>query len=227
MTIRVVAITDVSLLGDDPRAAFARAVEGCPAGSVMIQIRAKHLDGGPLLALARAAAETGFPMAINDRVDVALAARIPNVVAVHLPENGLSITDVRSLGIQSLEATLGMGGRALTIGVSRHSIDGVAEAVEQGADVVQLGPIWDTPTKGPALGTGSLATARHHIELSGRACRLVAVGGIDSPARAREAVLGGAHAVALIRAAWTGGSLLPYVTAVDDALAFRDLRADR
>jgi thiamine-phosphate pyrophosphorylase len=113
------------------------------------------------------------------------------------------------------------------VGASRHSADAAAAAVEQGADLVQLGPIWDTPNKGPALGTRALATARPRFDLSGRHSRLVAVGGIDSPDRAREAVLAGAHAVALIRAAWTGASLRPFVTAVDDALSSRDMRADR
>jgi thiamine-phosphate pyrophosphorylase len=206
--VRVVAITDVSLLGADPRAAIARAVDGCPAGSVVIQIRAKHLDGAAVLALARAAAEAApaMPLAINDRVDVALAARIPNVVAVHLPEDGLSIADVRSLGIQQL-----------AIGASRHTVDAVALAVSAGVDLVQLGPLWNTPGKGPPLGTDALGAARLHIEQTNHLCRLVAVGGIDSVDRAREAVRGGAHAVALIRAAWTGASLAPFVTAVSDS----------
>ena len=60
---------------------------------------------------------------------------------------------------------------------------------------MQLGPIWETPSKGPPLGPGVLAFAR--------AARLIAVGGIDTPARVREAIAGGADGVAVIRAAWT------------------------
>jgi thiamine monophosphate synthase len=43
---------------------------------------------------------------------------------------------------------------------------------------------------------------------------LVAIGGIDSPARARAAATAGASAVAVIRAAWSGSSLAPFVAAV-------------
>ena len=60
---------------------------------------------------------------------------------------------------------------------------------------MQLGPIWETPGKGPPLGTGDLAFARR--------ARLIAVGGIDTPARAAEAIAAGADGVAMIRAAWT------------------------
>ena len=51
--------------------------------------------------------------------------------------------------------------------------------------------------------------------------KLVAIGGIDSPERARDAAMAGADAVAVIRAAWSGGSLVPYVTAVDAGRALR------
>ena len=39
-----------------------------------------------------------------------------------------------------------------------------------------------------------------------------------------DVALAGADAVAVIRAAWTGDSLVPYVTAVDAGLALRDAR---
>ena len=58
---------------------------------------------------------------------------------------------------------------------------------------MQLGPIFATPGKGPPLGVESLAI--------GPARRLVAVGGIDSPERARAAIAAGADAIAVIRAA--------------------------
>ncbi|MGE0872027.1 MAG: thiamine phosphate synthase [Kofleriaceae bacterium] len=190
--VRVVAITDRRLMGDGPRgfaAAIERALRGCPPGSVVVQVREKDLDGGPLLELVRIA--TGYaPVSVNDRVDVALAA---NAAAVQLPERGMSVADARSLF-------------AGVIGVSRHAAD-----AGTGADLVQLGPIWPTPSKPDRpLGTAALGAP------AGGA-RIVAVGGIDSPARAGEAVAAGADVVAVIRAAWTHDSLAAMVSAVDEA----------
>ncbi len=177
--------------------AIARAVRGCPPGSVLVQVREKDLDGGPLLELVQIARRYAFVI-VNDRVDIALAA---GALAVHLPENGLSVAEARALfdGV---------------VGVSRHTAAALADL--GGADLVQLGPIFATPSKPgvPPLGTDVLATPHG-------TAKLVAVGGIDTPERAREAARAGADAVAVIRAAWTGESLVPFVTAVDAGIALR------
>lgn len=68
---------------------------------------------------------------------------------------------------------------------------------------MQLGPVWATPSKeryGAALGLDVLREARAKLA---RRCLLVAVGGIDSPARADAARAAGADAIAVIRAVWT------------------------
>jgi thiamine-phosphate pyrophosphorylase len=154
---------------------------------LLVQVREKDLDGGPLLALVRVALATGARVAVNERVDVALAA---GAHAVHLPEHGLSVDDARALAPD------------LAIGVSCHTVDGVRTAALAGADLVQLGPIWSTPGKGPPLGAASLTAARR--ALIDTRTHLVAVGGIDSPALAATALAAGADAVAMIRAAWSG-----------------------
>ncbi|HEU4733274.1 MAG TPA: thiamine phosphate synthase, partial [Kofleriaceae bacterium] len=84
------------------------------------------------------------------------------------------------------------------------------------ADLIQLGPIWPTPSKPGAPTLGEAALAWPH-----GAAALVAVGGIDTPARAELAAASGADAVAVIRAAWTGASLAPFVAAVEAGLARR------
>jgi thiamine-phosphate pyrophosphorylase len=203
--LRVVAITDrhrmvdAALLasGDWPAIAAAyahaiqRAVTGCAPNSVLVQIREKDLDGGPLLQLVRAAQPFAL-VTVNDRLDVALAA---DAFGVHLPERGLPLDDARALA------------PSLAIGVSRH-----ATPLDTTADIIHLGPIWPTPSKptAPPLGEPALAVP-HGTAL------LVAVGGIDSPERAHRAASAGADAVALIRAAWSGTSLAPFVAAVDAA----------
>ena len=196
--VRVIAITDRRLMvppallaagnwppiADAFGASIARVLAGTPPGAIAIQLREKDLDGSPLLVLARAALTAcraaGAKLLVNDRLDVALAA---GADGVHLPEAGLSIAEARALAPH------------LVIGCSRHAADVSAEA----ADLLHLGPIWPTPSKagmGEPLGLAALALAT--------SAHLVAVGGIDSASRAREAREAGADAVAVIRAAWTG-----------------------
>jgi thiamine-phosphate pyrophosphorylase len=186
--IRVVVVTDRRLFGSEEIAGRVEAMLAtAPRGSVLIQIREKDLDGGPLLRLAREVIEVARPAGarvwINDRVDVALAAYADGV---HLPEHGLSIEEARTAAAAV--------GRTLAIGVSRHSSEAVQRAAEQGAELVQLGPIWATPGKGDPIGSEPL-----QVRVP---ATLVAVGGIDGPARARHAAIAGADAVAVIRAAW-------------------------
>lgn len=172
--MRVVLITDRRLCADIP-ARVDEILGVVPRGTVAVQIREKDLDGREMLALTRAVMETGVETWVNDRVDVALAA---GAHGVHLPEHGMSIAEARALGITK-------------IGVSRHTREGVLAAE---ADLVQYGPIFETPGKGPPLGLDALSVRPRGL--------LVAVGGFDTPQRARNAVAGGADAVAVIRAAW-------------------------
>jgi len=195
--VRVVAITDRTLMGATPQEfgdAIERAVKGCPPGSVLVQIREKDLDGAQLLEMI-SIARRYTRVIVNDRLDVALAA---DAIAVHLPEDGLTVAEARALfpGV---------------IGVSRHAPD-----ASSGADLIHLGPIWATPSKPGVTPLGPEVLGAPH-----GTAKLVAVGGIDTPERAREAVIAGADAVAVIRAAWSGASLVPFVTAVDAGRALR------
>lgn len=167
--------------------AFGAAVARVAADDVLVQIREKDLDGGPLLLLVRAAVATGARVVVNDRIDVALAG---GAHGVHLPETSFPVDVARRL----------VGD--LPIGVSRHTIEGAREAAAAGADLVQLGPIWETPGKGPPLGPLALMAARAVVG----SARLVAVGGIDTAERRADALAAGAHAVAAIRAAWSDGA---------------------
>ena len=162
---------------------FAGAIAAAHAD--IVQVREKDLDGGALLALVREAIATGARVMVNDRVDVALAA---GAYGVHLPERGMTIADARALGAQ-------------VIGVSRHTLDGVERAADEGADIIQLGPIWRTPGKGEPLGPLVLEGARAII---GTRAKLVAVGGIETPERVKAALRAGADGVAAIRGVWSG-----------------------
>jgi thiamine-phosphate pyrophosphorylase len=199
MPAKVVLITEPALAWDDLPARVAAILAGVPRDAIAVQLRAKELDGRAVLAMARALIATGVELWINDRVDIALAA---GAAGVHLPEHGLDVEDARAL-------------TKLPIGCSRHS---VAAALACDADVIQLGPIFETPGKRP-IGLEPLG------QIGRRRARLVAVGGIDSEERASLAVAAGADAVAVIRAAWGTADPVAAVRAliagVDAGLASR------
>jgi thiamine-phosphate pyrophosphorylase len=169
------------------RAALRAGVRG-------IQVREKDLGTRPLLALARELAalarEYRAAVLVNDRVDVCCAA---DSAGVHLPASGLPVSVARRL----------LGPDRL-IGVSTHSADEAARADADGADLILLGPIFETPTKrafGPPIGLGELERAR------GR-CRapLFGVGGITKD-RVRDVLKAGARGVAVVASVMAAGDV--------------------
>ncbi|HUQ03698.1 MAG TPA: thiamine phosphate synthase [Kofleriaceae bacterium] len=182
--------------------AIARAVSGLAPGSAIVQVREKDLGGRELLVLVRAAiaAAPEQIVMVNDRLDVALAAAAGGV---HLPEDGMDVVAVREAVGRVDGPTPCADAPAMIVGCSRHSAEGAVVAAETGADLVQLGPVWATPSKeryGAPIGTVPLTWARARMSTR---CLVVAVGGVDSPARAAEARAAGADAVAVVRAVWT------------------------
>ncbi|WP_428267360.1 thiamine phosphate synthase [Haliangium sp.] len=170
----------------------AEVLAALAPGAALVQLRAKHLDPAALLALARELREItaarGCPLLVNDRLDVALAA---GADGVHLPERGLDPATVRALA-----------GPAFLIGASTHSPAGAARAAHAGADLIVCGPIWATPSKpgAPTLGLDGLGQAARAVAATNPAAHLFALGGADTPERARAARAAGAHGVAGIRA---------------------------
>ena len=157
-----------------------------PRGGAGVQLRAPGLPAGELLARARALREIcdafAAPLLINDRLDVALAARADGV---HLPSRGVAPQDARALFTRA--------GREALIGVSCHSIADVEKASREGADYAVFGPIWDVPGKGAAVGVEALRAAVRAAPLS-----LFALGGVTAH-NAHEAIAAGARGVACVR----------------------------
>lgn len=123
----------------------------------------------------------GAHVFVNDRVDVALLA---GAHGVHLPADGLSVPQARDII-----------GPTAWIGRSAHSADEAQRAMDQGADYVFLGPIWETPSHPGWAGIGVEAITQ------AVPARVVAIGGIDvgRVAQCRDA---GAYGVAAISALW-------------------------
>jgi thiamine-phosphate pyrophosphorylase len=188
----------------DAMARLRAILEAVPRGMVGVQVREKQLDGGALIALVRdvlaIASTTGASVWVNDRADV---AAIAGAHGVHLPERGLTVADARATS------------RQLAIGCSRHDAEGALAAARDGANLIQLGPIWPSPGKGAPLGVDALAVRR---QIPSR-LRLVAVGGIATQDQVRAARAAGADAVAVMRTAWDSDDPVASIASLVDAAA--------
>lgn len=105
-------------------------------GARIVQLREKNLCKRELYDLALAfrqrTREADVLLVINDHIDIALAV---DADAVHLGQDDLPIPAARRLAPD------------LLIGSSTHNLQELQQAQAQGADIVNLGPIFSTQTK--------------------------------------------------------------------------------
>ncbi|MFI9551476.1 thiamine phosphate synthase [Nonomuraea endophytica] len=137
-------------------------------GVDIVQLREKGLEAREELALLEvfrdACDRHGKLLAVNDRADIAYAAR-PDVL--HLGQDDLPVTVAREIL-----------GDDIVIGRSTHSAaEASAAAVEPGVDYYCCGPIWPTPTK-PGRHAPGPALLRHAAAL-GADRPWFGIGGID------------------------------------------------
>jgi thiamine-phosphate pyrophosphorylase len=162
--MKALYVTDRAAVGDERFFEVLEALAGTP---VAVELRERGTEDREVLRLALAARERlgpGVTLSLNRRFDLALAA---GADGVHLPADGLPLERVR--------ASVPRGFR---IGVSTHSAAEAAAAVEAGADLVVIGPIFDTPSKrayGPPLGVEALGELP---ALGTHASEVLAIGGI-------------------------------------------------
>jgi thiamine-phosphate pyrophosphorylase len=151
------------------RGDLAEFLDSVLAGGVdIIQLREKGLEAREELALLEvfrdACDRHGKLLAVNDRADIAYAAR-PDVL--HLGQDDLPVTVAREIL-----------GDDIVIGRSTHSAaEASAAAVEEGVDYFCCGPVRPTPTKPgrPAPGPALL----RHAALLGTSRPWFGIGGID------------------------------------------------
>ena len=190
--------------------ALAEVAAAAARGGVdRVQVREKDLEGGPLFRLVteitaavRGVAGSRALVLVNDRLDVALAAR---AAGVHLPSAGLPPGEARR-----------RAGAKFLIGRSVHSLAEAKEAVKAGADHLIAGPVFATPSKtafGEPLGIATL-------EKIARAVRIPvwAIGGI-TPETARTLAGLPIAGVAAIRAIAAAPDPAAAVKALREALA--------
>jgi thiamine-phosphate pyrophosphorylase len=194
---------DARTTADELRALEALLVDALDAGVDAIQIREPDLDAAALLALVRriVARAAGLPtgVLVNDRVDVAMAARAHGI---HLRGDGFPVGEVRQLEPDWI------------IGRSVHGTERLD--VHRAADYLLFGTVYATaskPANWPIAGIRGLEAA-----VSRSAVPVLAIGGI-TPARARDCHRAGAAGVAAI------GLFLPEGR-TPDALGVRRAIAD-
>ena len=120
-------------LGRPVEEIFRAVAEG---GAKVVQLREKHLGKKALYELAvrcrSIANEFGILLIIDDHADVAVAA---NADGVHLGQDDLPIAAARTLS------------ESLWIGNSTHNLEEALRAQREGADCINIGPIYPTQTK--------------------------------------------------------------------------------
>ncbi len=163
--MKALYVTDRGSVGDARLAEILDALAGASGLSVIL--REPPADDRDLLERARdARARLGaVPLLVHRRFDVALAA---GAAGVHLPSSGLPVPRVRA-----------HTPRGVRIGVSTHSAAEAERAIADGADVVVIGPVFDTPSKrpyGPPLGPAALAGLPPK---DGHGAEVYAIGGVD------------------------------------------------
>lgn len=175
------------------------------AGADIVQLREKGLEARDELRLletfAAAAERHGRLFAVNDRADVALAARAP---VLHLGQDDLPVTAARRII-----------GDEPVIGRSTHDpVQAGAANAEPGVDYFCAGPTWTTPTK-PGRPAAGLGLIEHATSIATRPW--FAIGGIETLDRLDLVVARGARRVVVVRA----------ITEADDPAAATKAIAER
>jgi len=154
------------------------------AGVRFLQIRAKHLDSGPLLRLSRGVVAAGRPreatVVINDRADIGVLA---GADGVHVGQDDLSPEAVRRIMPAGI------------LGLSTHSRVQFEAALLTPATYIAVGPVFGTATKD----TGYAAVGLEFVRwAAGRSDRpVVGIGGITAE-NAGQVLEAGATSVAVI-----------------------------
>ena len=196
-------VADCSVVGpNDLAGRVAAAVDG---GVTLVQLRAKEMPGGRLLALADELMQAiggRAVLLINERVDVAAAARADGV---QLGEEALPVS-----------AATAMLAPGSLVGRSVHSVEGAGSAVDNGADFLVVGTMFATASH-PGAEPAGPALLR---QIAGR-CELplIGIGGI-TPGNVAEVMEAGASGVAVIRSVLAAAD--PRAAANELAAAMRD-----
>jgi thiamine-phosphate pyrophosphorylase len=160
-SLTLIAITDD--LRDGIDGVTSRAVAVVRGGATMVQLRLKHVGPRVLVEVARGLiAALDVPVIVNDRADVALAAR---AAGVHLGADDIPVAAARAIAPPGF-----------IVGASLGSDDELENA--RAADYVGIGSIYGTRTKRDAGVPIGLETFARLVRAAGRPA--VGIGGITA-----------------------------------------------
>ena len=179
------AITDRKMLGDISEVEAARlCFEG---GADVVQLRMKDTDGGEMLEKAKAIQEIAQQYCkffiVNDRLDIAVLA---GADGVHLGQTDIPVQEARRLV-----------GDEMIIGVSASTVEEAIKAVDDGADYIGVGSIFNPSTKPDAdqgIGLDTLMEICQTVDVP-----VVAIGGINK-GNILEVIRAGADGAAVVSA---------------------------
>jgi thiamine-phosphate pyrophosphorylase len=155
-------------------------------GADALQLREKNLEDDVKLAMAaelrELTDETGRMLIINDRSDI---AAMVGADGVHLGQRDVPVSEARRL--------LRPGA---VVGRSCHTLGQAKAAVNEGADYISVGPIFETATKdaGAPVGPELITQVAAEVNLP-----IVAVGGINAE-NVSKVIAAGARCVAVCSA---------------------------
>ena len=184
---RIHAVTDDLILARAEFTTRARGVMNALGPRGAVHLRARYLTAAQLYAIALALGDaqesTGCWLVVNERLDVALAAKTH---AAQLTTRSLGVADARIVADE------------LPIGASIHAAEEAEAAERDGADWVVAGHVFKTASHAGMPGRGtelvSAVTARTKLPC-------IAIGGIR-PADIGTLRDAGAYGVAAISGIW-------------------------
>ncbi|GJD94016.1 thiamine phosphate synthase [Methylobacterium iners] len=217
--LRLYGILDTAFCGLDGRRLGEMAAAAVAGGCTLLQYREKDIaDARAALARIRtiraSLAESGVPLLVNDRVDLALAAEVEGV---HLGQSDLHPADARRL--------LGPGA---VIGLTLKTGAQADELYRLPVDYACIGGVFATRSKDnpdPPVGLDGFGRIAFRARLArGTNLPLGAIAGIDS-SNAAATIAAGADGVAVISALFGGdaveGRARDLRHRIDSALAAR------
>jgi thiamine-phosphate pyrophosphorylase len=165
---------------------LARVEAALAGGLTLVQYRDKQNNDVDRMMMAQQMCQLchqyGALFILNDRVDLALAV---GADGVHLGQQDVSVALARQiLGSQKI------------VGKSTTNPEEMALALQEGADYIGVGPVYETPTKAGKAAAG-LEYVRHAAKHA--TVPWFAIGGIDS-SNIDDVLAAGAPAIAIVRA---------------------------
>jgi thiamine-phosphate pyrophosphorylase len=155
-------------------------------GARIVQLREKHLSKNDFYLLAQAfrqkTEQAGMLLIINDHLDVALAC---GADGVHLGQDDMPLAAAKEIAPD------------IIIGVSTHTLEEAMAAQSQGADYVNIGPIFATQTKEVKmnpLGPAAIGEIAPHLKIP-----FTVMGGINQT-NIEQVLRAGARKIAVVTA---------------------------